>query len=163
MSVHMPRLPRQVEVDPRHRAVAALLAASLEPVWPGGTATMAAVPLADPLAAALVAARRAGWVQRGLETVARTLESEAQGLAAAGLDTRARVARVLVVSADGSVRFYRQVERVLVEHGGRVLGLRLQCDAATLGRLLFGAAVAAKAVGITNKDAVARVLLALAS
>ncbi len=52
--------------------------------------------------------------------------------------------------------------RLLDEHGHRVLVLRLRCDAATLGGLLFGAGAAAKAAGLRHKTAVAAVLLALA-
>jgi hypothetical protein len=89
------------------------------------------------------------------------LDAEGRGLKAAGLATDARIARLLLVTTDGSPRFYRQVARALAAHGGRTLALAVACDAMTFGRRVFGADATAKAVGLVHKDAVAAVLLAL--
>ena len=152
-----PRLPRAVESDSRHGSVRAVLS-HLHPLGP---LELPIVPLSEPLAEALAGAERGGQLVRGLEGVAEALDAEGRGLEAAGLATDARIARLLLVTTDGSPRFYRQVERALATHGGRTLAIAIACDATTFGRRVFGADATAKAVGVAHKDAVAAVLLAL--
>ena len=154
----VPRLPRTVEDDPRHDAVRALL--SLREAL--GPLVLPIVPFAAPLADALAGAARGGRLVRGLEGVVEALDAEARGLDAAGLATDARIARLLLVTTDGSPRFYRQVARVLATHGGRTLAIAVACGGATFGARLFGGDATAKAVGVVHKEAVAAVLLALA-
>jgi len=160
--LHAPLLPRAVEADPRHDAVRAALAHAVTPL---GGATDIAIPTLHPTAAlrdALAAAGAEGRVERGLETIVASLAAEARGLRAAGMGSAARVSRLLILSDDGSERFLRQVGRVLHEHGHRLLALRLRCDAAHLGALLFGTGTTAKAACVSHKTAVTAVLLALA-
>jgi hypothetical protein len=159
---HVPRLPRIVEGDLRHDAVRALLLESAAALWPGAAVEVPRVAPSEALRAALTAAGAAGHIERGLETIASTLAGEARGLHAAGLGDAARASRLLLVSDDGSERFYRQVAGILREHGARLLVLRLRCDAAALGAMLFGAGATAKAACVSRKAAVAAVLLALA-
>ena len=156
------RLPRTVESDPRHDAVRATLArtAALGPL------RVPHVPLTDALVAALGAAARTGRLVRGLEAVVAALDAEHRGLVAAGLATGARVARLLLVTTDGSERFYRQVARAVEAHGGdggRLLVVAVASDAASFGVRVFGGDATAKAVGVSHKDAVADVLFALAN
>ncbi len=151
-------LPRRVEADARCEAVHAALAASAVPLWTRGTIDVARVPATPPVLAALRAAVRGGDAQRGLESIAEALAAQRRGLLR-GHD--GRVSRLLVCTADGSERFYRAVERELVTHAPRVLGLLIEMDAAALGAELFGADAVAKAVLLERKDAVADVLLAL--
>jgi hypothetical protein len=157
-----PRLPRAVESDPRHAAVQAALRASVAPLWPGAATDVPVVAVSDAIRIALRAARAAGHVERGLERIEAGLEAQAHGLRAAGMGDASRVSRLVMVADDGSERFYRQVLRLPRTYGPRVLVLRLRCDAATLGELLFGRGEAAKAVAVTHKRAVATILLALA-
>jgi hypothetical protein len=160
--LHAPRLPRAVEADPRHDAVRSALSHDATPL---GGATDITIPTLRPTAElrdALAAAGAEGRVERGLETIVASLAAEARGLRAAGMGSAARVSRLLIISDDGSERFLRQIGRVLHEHGNRVLALRLRCDAAHLGAILFGAGTTAKAACVSHKTAVASVLLALA-
>ena len=73
-----------------------------------------------------------------------------------------RISRLLVLTNDGSERFYRQVASLLERHGPRVVAVRLPVDAETLGESLFGKGQAARLVMIEHKAAVGAVLLALA-
>ena len=157
------RLPRAIESDPRCDEVRAALATSNVPLWSGSDVVVASVVDSPAIRSALQAASTAGQLERGLETIAAALDGEARGLLAAGLGDADRVSRLLIVSDDGSERFYRQVERLLRAHGDRVLALRVRCGASTLGELLFGPDATAKAVAVSRKSAVAAVLLALAS
>jgi hypothetical protein len=130
---------------------------------------MMAVPTArlDPdLAKALRGAQRAGLAVQGLEKAERLLALEEQGLLLAdrqgGAQRGARVSRLLILSDDGAERFYRRIESLLRRHGPRVLALRLDAGASTLGEMLFGSGRMARLVMIEHKEAVSSVLLALA-
>ena len=161
-----PRLPKLVEADPRAEALVAGLRARGRRLWPGGSLAVAAVTRSPALDAALLLAEREGRVVRGLETARALLEAEERGLRLAdaphGRRRGERISRLLVISDDGAERFYRQVEALLRRHGARVLALRVEMDAAELGELLFGPGRAARLVMLERKEAVSRVLLALA-
>src|SRR5262245_15672681 len=111
-----PRLPRAVELDPRAGAVQAALRVAAAPLWPGAQEEVPVVAASPALRAALQAARVAGQLERGLESITASLDAEARGLRAAGMDQVARISRLVLVSDDGSERFYRQVAALLRAH-----------------------------------------------
>jgi len=142
--------------------VRAALRIAAAPLWPGAQDEVAVVPASPALRAALQAARVAGQLEHGLESIAASLGAEARGLHAAAMAEVARISRLVLVSDDGSERFYRQVAALLRAHGRRVLVLRVRCAAATLGALVERPGTTVKAIAVTHKAAVAAVLLALA-
>jgi hypothetical protein len=145
--------------------VAGLLARG-RPLWREGEIRVPHAPLAAPLEAALRRAQRAGELVRGLEGAAQALADEEKGLRlaerAGDAPHRARVSRLLLLADDGAERFYRQAESLLRRHAPRLVAVRLETDAATLGALLFGPGRPARAVLLERKEAVAAALLALA-
>jgi hypothetical protein len=161
------RLPREIESDPCHETIRETLAARTRLLWPGGTLTTTVVPLTDALARALAVAAAGGVLRRGLEAAASALDAERRGLAARPTEEAerrgARVSRLLLITNDGAERFYRQVERLVIAHAPRVLTCLVDCDAATLGRLLYDPEAVAKVILIEHKTAVAGVLRALAT
>ena len=120
----------------------------------------------DGLENALRSAHRAGHVVRGLETAERTLATQEHGLRLvdqrSGVTRGSRVSRLLLLANDGSDGFYRQVENLLRRHGPRVLAIRLDVGAASLGAPLFGAGRTTRLLMIQHKEAVAAVLLGFA-
>lgn len=74
-----------------------------------------------------------------------------------------RISRLLLLANDGSPRFYRNVDGLLRRHGSRLFALRLDLDALTLGGLLYGPDRLTRLLLIEHKDAVAAVLLAVAT
>jgi len=149
-----------VESDPRADAVRTALAADAAPLWPRGDIVVPRLARTPALDAALVRARDAGHLRRGLEGAVAALDAQRRGLLP-GQDVR--VSRLLVCAGDGSERFYRTVERALRAHAPRVLGLVVDADAGALGRLLLDDPDATlRCVLIEHKDAVADVLLSLA-
>jgi hypothetical protein len=110
----------------------------------------------------LAAARRARRLHRGLEGAAAVLASEEAGLRATAAtrsgDDGVRISRLLVVGADGSARFYRQVVALRRQYASRLEALMLECDEARLGEALYGPGRRARAVLVTHKDAVAQLL-----
>ncbi len=161
------RLPRSIEADPTATGLAHDLLQSAVPLWAGGELRVPRATLSPLVGAALNSAFAAGRIVRGFEDATRVLAAEARGLQQVdqrtGVTRGGRVSRLLILADDGAERFYRNVESLLREHAPRVLGLRLPVDQATLGRLLFGDGQVARLLLIEHKDAVASVLLAVAS
>jgi len=112
--------------------------------------------------AGLFDARRARCLSRGLEGAESLLTAEETGLKKAAktqadLD-RVRISRLLVVSGDGSERFYRQVEKLHDRFANRLEVLLLDCDQEALGAAAFGPGRRSRALLIHHKDAVVRFL-----
>jgi len=161
------RLPRTVEAEADAASLAAELATRSQLLWAGGALGVPRAELSPALESALASAYAAGRVVRGLEGAERALAAEERGLRnvdrKTGVERGVRVSRLLVLSDDGSERFYRDVESLLRHQGPRVLALRLAADEATLGRLVFGADQVARLLLVEHKQAVSAVLLALAA
>jgi len=115
--------------------------------------------------AVLKDARRARRLERGLETAAATLDAEEAGLSAAAATrpeaAESRISRLLVVSRDGSPRFYRQVEKLQARHASRLEVLMFDCDEFELGEAAFGRGRRARAVLLDHKQAVIGLLSVL--
>lgn len=160
------RLPRRVEADPRLSVVLIALTSDTRLLWRGGEIRVPVVRLTDELAAATRNAFRTGRLVRGLERARQRLEDERRGLLHADRSSREtrgpRVSRLLLLTNDGSERFYRAVESLLHTHGTRVLAVLLDADAAALGGTLFGGSRIARLVMIEHKDAVSDAILSLA-
>jgi hypothetical protein len=114
---------------------------------------------------ALFEARRARWLRRGLEEAGKVLAAQQQGLAqspaARVASGQRRISRLLVVSNDGSPRFYRDVEKLCHQHAVRLEALVLDCDEVALGESIFGSGRTARAVLLDHKEAVMNLLEAL--
>ena len=159
------RLPKLVEADPRAQDLLRILPAHARLLWPEGKIHVPMVAFSPALAEALRTAHRAGHLVRSLEGAERRLSAEDRGLGLvdqqSGVLRGARVSRLLVLADDGTERFYRQVEKLLRQQGPRVLALRLEVKAETLGQMLFGPGRRAVLLLLDHKEAVSAVLLAL--
>jgi hypothetical protein len=161
------RLPKAVEAEAAGPALHAALRAHARLLWSGGALLVPAAPWSAALAQALSRAQREGHLVRGLEAAEKALEREARGLEMA--DARSatargsRVSRLLLVGADGTERFYRQVERLARTHATRLLVLRVDADSGQLASIVPHAAGVVRALMLEHKEDVARVLWALYS
>ena len=115
--------------------------------------------------ALLADARRARRLERGLEGAEAALDAEEAGLSAAAATrpeaAASRISRLLVVSRDGSPRFYRQVEKLQARHASRLEVLMFDCDELELGEAAFGRGRRARAVLLDHKQAVIGLLTLL--
>ena len=163
----IPRLPRDIELDPAGDAIRTRLTAPGRPLWAGGQTVAPVLPLHAPFADALAAAYHGGHLVLGLEPATDALAAEAHGLALVarrpGAHSGARVSRLLLVSDDGAERLYRHAERLALEHAPRVLIAILAADAATLGRATTAREANVKLVLVQHKLAVSALLRALAT
>ena len=118
-------------------------------------------PLSPALASVLSEIRRGRRLVRGLEAAEESLTVQAQGVRLAvspDQPSARRVSRLLIVSADGSTRFYRNIERLVRQSGETLEVLVIPCDELALGTAAFGAENRARALLVDHKDAVVRVL-----
>lgn len=160
------KLPRALETDPRADAIREALLRDRAPGWSGGSVWLSRVALTPALVERLRYAQLDKALVRGLERIAMSLDAEELGLSAAraqdGLGEPERISRLLVLTADGSERFYRQCDRLLAKHARRTLGLVVDSTSSAFGARLFSDGAEAKAVLVSHRQSVARVLLALA-
>ena len=121
--------------------------------------------MSAPISEAFFDVRRARRLVRGLEASASKLAEEQAGLmktaATQTADAAVRISRLLVVSRDGSPRFFREVEKLQKRFANRLEVLVLDCDQEALGEAGFGPGKQARAVLIDHKTAVVRFLALL--
>ena len=105
-------------------------------------------------------AKSLGEVTIGYESIEKHLLHELRGLQK--VDNQAgRVSRLLIVTNDGSPRFYRELEFLHKKQGGRVLICRLDVDSAIMGGILALKKTLVKAVLLNRKTSVVNVLRSL--
>jgi hypothetical protein len=159
------RLPKLVEADSRAQELIHGLTAHARPLWPGGKIMVPSIVFNPALAEVLRNAHNSGQLVRSLEGAERKLAAEGRGLdlvdQKGGVSRGERVSRLLVLADNGSERFYRQVEKLLRQHGPRVLALRLDVEAEILGQMIFGPGQRVLLLQLDHKEAVSAVLLAL--
>jgi hypothetical protein len=159
------RLPRLVESDPRGQQLLHILTTQTRPLWQGSELKVPVATLSPELAAALRNVLSAGQVVRSLEEAERTLDAEERGLhlvdRRSDIPRGVRISRLLLLADDGAERFYRQVERLLCRHGHRVLAVRLEVDADTLGESIFGPKHLVRLLMLDHKKAVCEALLSM--
>jgi len=174
------RLPRGIEDAPGCEDLIGQLASRSSPLWKEGPgkegpgkegkekeahALAVEAELGPALRSALRSAFSAGRIVRGLESAQQSLAAEQRGLAhvdqKTGVERGGRVSRLVVLSNDGSERFYRNVEGLLRQHAPRVLAMRLASDEHQLGELVCGQG-RARLLMVAHKKAVSDALQALA-
>jgi hypothetical protein len=159
------QLPKLVEADPRGKEILSRLTAHVRPLWPGGKIMVPAVSFKPSLAEVLRIARGAGRLVRSLEGAESKLAAERRGLGLvdqkSGASRGERVSRLLMLADGGAERFYRQVEKLLRQHGPRVLVLLLDVNAETLGQTIFNPDDRVLLLMLDHKKAVSDMLLAL--
>ena len=67
-----------------------------------------------------------------------------------------------MLADNGTERFYRQVEKLLRQHGPRLLALRLDLNGESLGQTVFNPGQRVLLLLLDHKEAVSAMLLALA-
>ncbi|MCP4906362.1 MAG: hypothetical protein GY910_15400 [bacterium] len=155
-------MPRSLIAEGRAERLALDWVARVDRAVAEGEPAFPRYPLCAGLRVALFEARRARRVVRGLEGAEGALGTQERGLAQAAATrpeaNRRRISRLLVVSADGSARFYRGVDRLRHRYAARLEAVLVECDEIELGGAVFGDGCRARALMIDHKEAVARFL-----
>jgi hypothetical protein len=159
------RLPKSIENDPTGPALHAALRAQTRPLWVGGALLVPSARWNAGVEQALGAAQAGGGLVRGLEQIETTLGRQARGLSLAeersGTPRGARVSRLLLLSGDGSERFYRNAERLISASGPRLLAIRMDVDSARFAAAVHESSGVVRALLIDHKELVSSVLRAL--
>jgi hypothetical protein len=160
------KLPKDVLADPRHDAVVKLLTTHAGLLWEGGRNPVATLPLTSALSGALRGALTARQACQGLELITEKLANEQKGLDAVRSKApespqNARVSRVLFLANDGSTRFYRDCEALLVRYPQRLMACRIEVTGDELGKAVLGTSKMVRSVLVFDKAFAAQALLAL--
>ena len=115
-------------------------------------------PFDEAFAFALQSILYTGHVVQGLESIGEILDREKRGIDAVRQKTgesppRPRLARLLLLSQEGSDRFFRDAEAILERHSERAYGVVLETTAAQLGEVATKKGGAAKALLINDRKA----------
>jgi hypothetical protein len=166
LSLPVLKLPRAVEGDPRHSAIEALLQADRQPLWEKSTVTIAHIPLGKGLQSYLKALFHRKQLERGLENIDTLLTREKKGISALheklGTPASLRISRVLLIAQDGSQRFYRACEKLLLHNSERLIILQINEPSSRLSEIFLGTLEKPlKALLVSDRDAVSGVLFSL--
>jgi len=161
------KLPRLVESDPRSPEISEIITTNLKKLWQKARTKAVFLPFSEKLIKVLQMEHKRGRIVRGFEGIERKLEMQAHGLNLADEKSSsqrgARVSRLLIISNDGTERFLRKVENLLLDHEDRVLGLIIDIDSEKLGKMFFGEGKTAKIMMLEHKESVANALFSLCS
>lgn len=162
----MLKLPKSLQAHPHLQALETHLSQNLVALREGGPPLTAQLTFDDNFRKALHIAHGTGHVAQGLEFLAQTLDKEQKGLRLVqertGQPPAHRASRLLIITNDGSERFYRDAERLLILHSDRVLGVRLDASGEELGAAFSSKGKAVKALMIDDRVALGLFLSAYA-
>ena len=159
------RLPRELEADGTAGTICRLLMTRTVQLSPCGDFSVPLITMGDPLKKVLQRANLNGQIRWGLEAISDKLARERRGIdhlrKGKGLPTGERVSRLLLISNDGSQRFYRQVEHLIQIHAPRLLGGMIDMDGSGLGCLITGKERQVKVIMAEHKGVVSEILRTL--
>ena len=159
------RLPKAFDDDPSGPPLLAALRQHTSALWGGSATRVPTAKWSPQLVDALRSAAKQGHLARGLELAEKRLASEALGLAMVDARSQAqrglRVSRLIILSRDGSTRFYRQAEALSLSHGPRVLPVLVDVASAQLGEAAQGTPALVRALLVEHKASVTLILQAL--
>ncbi len=105
-------------------------------------------------------AKSLGELIIGSDLIEITLAAERKGLQNVGNQSE-RISRLLLVTNDGSERFYRELSFLQNKQGGRVLICRLNIDSALMADILGLKEKTVKAILVNRRNSVVNVLKAM--
>jgi hypothetical protein len=159
----IPKLPKGLNDHPLAASIDTWFRQNQGPLRPGGEQTVAALQWTPQLEAAIFAVQHAEHLLQGLELIRRAMEKETHGLQSVsnktGVPVPERLSRLLILSCDGSDRFYRQAESVLSANQERMTGCIVSTDSLVLGSLFSKKKLPLKALLINDRKALEIFLL----
>lgn len=154
------KLPKQLDKENVLADVLVALKKESIEICSGSATRIPVLQLNPGLRNHIFAAKSIGELVIGYEAVERALGNELHGLQKVSNQSD-RVSRLVIVTNDGSPRFYRQFEFLHEKQGGRVLICRLDIDSSLMGDVLQLKGKQVKAILLTRKHSVANVLKSL--
>lgn len=154
------KLPKQLEQDAVLTDVLEVLEKETIELCNDSESRIPVIQLNSGLRNHLFAAKSIGELVIGYEAIEKALANELHGLQKVSNQSD-RVSRLVMVTNDGSPRFYRQLTFLHEKHGERVLICRLDTNSLLLGDVLQLKGKQVKAILLTRKKSVVNVLKSL--
>ena len=154
------KLPKQLETENFEAGIRAALEKESIELCADSIISIPVLHLNPELQRQIFSAKSLGELVVGSRAVEKTLENELRGLQNVNNQSD-RVSRLLIVTNDGSPRFYRQLEFLHKNQGERVLICRLDIDSTLMGDILGLKDKQVKAILLNRKDSVVNVLKSL--
>ena len=154
------KLPKQLEKDNVELEVRRVLEKESIKICTDSTINIPVLKFNPALRKHIFTAKSLGELIIGYRAVEKVLEGEMHGLQKVNNQSE-RVSRLLIVTNDGTPRFYRQLEFLHKKHGGRVMICRLDVDSFLMGNILGLQDRQVKAVLLNRKQSVINVLKSL--
>ena len=154
------KLPKQLENEALESDVRAVLEKESIELCQDSNISIPLLHLNSELQKQIFSAKSQGEVVIGYRAAEKALENELRGLQNVNNQSD-RVSRLLIVTNDGSPRFYRQLEFLHKNQGGRVLICRLDIDSSLMGDILDLKDKQVKAILLNRKDSVVNALKSL--
>jgi len=159
----MLKLPKGILTHPSASQIEEAFRINLRLLFAKGRLEVPLWPFHEAMRAALVKAYSSKHLIQGLESIEQHLDAELKGLKALqsqpGQDQKQRLSRLLLLSNDGSERFYHSAESILLRHGDRTLGCVIDATADQLGQGVTKKSNPAKALLIDERKALEVFLL----
>ena len=153
-------LPKQLEAEGVASDVRAALQAESVELYCASAIYIPVLKLTPQLRTNIFHAKSVGELIVGYEAIAKALANELRGLQK--IDSLGdRVSRLLLVTNDGSQRFYGEIAFLQKRQGARVLICRLDVDSLLMGNVLGFKDQVVKAVLLNKKKGVIHVLKGL--
>ena len=154
------KLPKQLEKEGVESDVRAALKEERIELYKASNIYIPVLKLTRKLRTNIFHAKSLGELVIGYAAIAKALANELRGLQK--IDSLSdRVSRLLMVTNDGSPRFYREFEFLQKRQGARVLICRLDVDSVLMGNILGFKDQVVKAVLLNKKKSVINVLKSL--
>ena len=151
----MLKLPKNVLTHKNVSALESKLNQNLKLLRPDGRIKTSRWPLDSALKKALEKACLSEDLIQGLEAISKSLDREQKGLKALksqpGQTQNQRFSRFILLSNDGSERFYHDAESILVKHSDRCLGCVIETSADNFGESFTKKENPAKALMINDR------------
>jgi len=154
------RLPKQFEKDGVDSDIRAALERETVALHGDSEIHIPLLTLTPKLRTNIFYAKSVGELIVGYEAIEKALANELHGLQK--MDSQGdRVSRLLIVTNDGSPRFYRELAFLKKRQGARVLICRLDVGSVLMGNILGPKDQVVKAVLLSKKKSVINVLKSL--
>jgi hypothetical protein len=154
------KLPKQLEKESVESDVRAALERESIELYSDSEIYIPVLKLSQELRKQIFYAKSLGELIFGYEAIEKALANELRGLQK--VDSQSdRVSRLLIVTNDGSPRFYRELEFLHKKQGRRVMICRLDVGSVLMGNILGFKGKQVKAVLLNRKKSVINVLKSL--
>ena len=154
------KLPKQLEKESVESDVRAALERESIELYSDSEIYIPVLKLSQELRKQIFYAKSLGELIFGYEAIEKALANELRGLQK--VDTPSdRMSRLLIVTNDGSPRFYRELEFLHKKQGSRVMICRLDVGSVLMGNILGFEGKQVKALLLNRKTSVINVLKSL--